>query len=156
LLFGQLSIQEAYRRFVYDDATGEEIVPGYTVQGNPTIGHGRNLIAQGISQDEALVLLRRDIDRAWNDVATHIPWAESALSVVRFSVLVNMAFNMGIQGLLGFHEMLTALEQGNYDQAADAMVNSLWYRQTGSRAQTLVLQMRTNQWPPDPGMTSSA
>ena len=45
----QLQSQESYRRFVYDDATGREIVPGYTVQGNPTICYGRNLIAQGIS-----------------------------------------------------------------------------------------------------------
>ena len=36
LLF-QLQLEESYRRFVYDDATGQEIVHGYTVQGNPTI-----------------------------------------------------------------------------------------------------------------------
>jgi hypothetical protein len=36
-LLSQLQSQESYRRFVYDDATGHEIVPGYTVQGNPTI-----------------------------------------------------------------------------------------------------------------------
>ena len=49
------------------------------------------------------------------------------LSVVRFFVLVNMAFNMGIDGLLEFHEMLSALQQGNYEAAAQAMENSLWY-----------------------------
>lgn len=146
-LQSQLQVEEAFRRFVYDDATGQEIVPGYTVQGNPTIGYGRNLIAQGVSEEEALVLLERDIARAWREVREHIPWAESQLSVIRFAVLVNMAFNLGIEGLLGFQEMLTALQQGDYDGAADAMVQSLWYKQTGTRAQTLVEQMRSNQWP---------
>jgi len=146
-LLSQLKSQESYRRFVYDDATGQEIVPGYTVQGNPTIGYGRNMITQGISEEEALVLLQRDIARAWREVREQLPWAESQLSVIRFAVLVNMVFNLGIQGLLGFQEMLTALQQGDYNGAADAMIQSLWYKQTGTRAHTLVEQMRSNQWP---------
>ncbi|MBU2758081.1 glycoside hydrolase family protein, partial [Acidithiobacillus sp. BN09-2] len=138
--------QESYRRFVYDDATGQEIVPGYTVQGNPTIGYGRDLMTEGILKEEAMVLLRHDIDRAWREVTSHLPWAESQLSVIRFAVLVNMAFNMGLQGLLGFTQMLSALQAGNYEQAAKAMLDSLWYQQTGSRAQALAEQMRTNRW----------
>lgn len=47
MLEDQLERQESYRRFVYDDATGQEIVPGYTVQGNPTIGYGRDLMTEG-------------------------------------------------------------------------------------------------------------
>jgi len=154
-LISQLKLQEFYRRFVYDDATGEEIVPGYTVRGNPTIGYGRNLIAQGISEEEALVLLERDISRAWREVRERLPWAESQLSVIRFSVLVNMAFNLGIHGLLEFQDMLTSLHRGDYTGAADAMVQSLWYRQTGTRAQALVEQMRSNQWPVMPFSSST-
>lgn len=146
MLEDQLERQESYRRFVYDDATGQEIVPGYTVQGNPTIGYGRDLMTEGISKEEAMVLLRHDIDRAWREVTSHLPWAESQLSVIRFGVLVNMAFNMGLQGLLGFTQMLSALQAGNYEQAAKAMLDSLWYQQTGSRAQALAEQMRTNRW----------
>ncbi|MBU2787247.1 glycoside hydrolase family protein [Acidithiobacillus sp. VAN18-1] len=146
MLEDQLERQESYRRFVYDDATGQEIVPGYTVQGNPTIGYGRDLMTEGILKEEAMVLLRHDIDRAWREVTSHLPWAESQLSVIRFAVLVNMAFNMGLQGLLGFTQMLSALQAGNYEQAAKAMLDSLWYQQTGSRAQALAEQMRTNRW----------
>jgi hypothetical protein len=36
MLEDQLERQESYRGFVYDDATDQEIVSGYTVQGNPT------------------------------------------------------------------------------------------------------------------------
>ncbi|MBU2839984.1 glycoside hydrolase family protein, partial [Acidithiobacillus thiooxidans] len=146
MLEDQLERQESYRRFVYDDATGQEIVPGYTVQGNPTIGYGRDLMTEGISKEEAMVLLRHDIDRAWREVTSHLPWAESQLSVIRFAVLVNMAFNMGLQGLLGFTQMLSALQAGNYEQAAKAMLDSLWYQQTEGRAQALAEQMRTNRW----------
>ncbi|MBU2839166.1 glycoside hydrolase family protein [Acidithiobacillus thiooxidans] len=146
MLEDQLERQESYRRFVYDDATGQEIVPGYTVQGNPTIGYGRDLMTEGILKEEAMVLLRHDIDRAWREVTSHLPWAESQLSVIRFAVLVNMAFNMGLQGLLGFTQMLSALQAGNYEQAAKAMLDSLWYQQTEGRAQALAEQMRTNRW----------
>ena len=140
MLEDQLERQESYRRFVYDDATGQEIVPGYTVQGNPTIGYGRDLMTEGISKEEAMVLLRHDIDRAWREVTSHLPWAESQLSVIRFAVLVNMAFNVGLQGLLGFTQMLSALQAGNYEQAAKAMLDSLWYQQTEGRAQALAEQ----------------
>ncbi|MBU2755567.1 hypothetical protein HFU87_13045, partial [Acidithiobacillus sp. CV18-3] len=47
---------------------------------------------------------------------------------------------------LGFTQMLSALQAGNYEQAAKAMLDSLWYQQTGSRAQALAEQMRTNRW----------
>ncbi|MBU2800479.1 hypothetical protein HFV00_13520 [Acidithiobacillus sp. VAN18-4] len=42
--------------------------------------------------------------------------------------------------------MLSALQAGNYEQAAKAMLDSLWYQQTEGRAQALAEQMRTNRW----------
>ena len=47
----------------FSNCSGQEIVPGYTVQGNPTIGYGRDMITEGISKDQATVLLRHDMDR---------------------------------------------------------------------------------------------
>jgi len=76
-----------------------------------------------------------DDDIQWH--ATHLPLAWplfNSLSDARKCVLMDMSYNLGLQGLLEFKEMLAALEAGNYDEAADQMLNSLWAKQVGDRA----------------------
>lgn len=62
---------------------------------------------------------------------------------VRGFVLLNMAFNLGLAGLLKFKKMLAAVEAGNYPLAAAEMRNSLWAKQVKGRAVELEDQMRT-------------
>ena len=57
-------------------------------------------------------------------------------------VLANMAFNLGIHGLLKFVRTLNAIERGNYDEAASHMLASKWAGQVGQRAQRLAAMMR--------------
>jgi lysozyme len=61
-------------------------------------------------------------------------------AVVR--VLVNMAFNIGRSRLSKFKKMLHAIEEGDYNKAADEMVDSKWYSQVGRRSKELVNIMR--------------
>jgi lysozyme len=86
--------------------------------------------------------LERKIVEMDTTLASRIPWYRDA-SVVTKGVLVNMAFNMGVKGLLGFHNTLRFISQKDYAQAARNMTLSLWYRQVGSRAKELVERMRT-------------
>ena|SRR5574343_371082 len=65
------------------------------------------------------------------------------LEDARKAVLVNMVFNMGKAGVLKFQKTLAALQQGDYELAADRMMQSKWYGQVKSRAVELVKQMRT-------------
>ena len=74
-----------------------------------------------------------------------MPWAR-ALSPERQAVLVNMAFNLGIAGLLAFKRMLAACERGEYAAAAREMLDSVWAKQVGARAVRLAEQMRTGEW----------
>lgn len=71
-----------------------------------------------------------------------LPWVKDANFVVK-TTLVNMAFNMGLVGLLKFANTLRYIKEKNYKQAARNMELSLWYTQTGSRAKELVQRMRT-------------
>jgi len=57
-------------------------------------------------------------------------------------VLVNMAFNLGRSRLGKFKNMITAVNEGNYEKAADEMVDSKWYRQVKTRGVELVEIMR--------------
>jgi len=49
---------------VYDDATGRPLKQGDTLKGHPTIGYGRNLAGNGISEAEAHALLMSDLEDA--------------------------------------------------------------------------------------------
>ncbi len=109
--------------------------------GKLTIGVGRNLEDKGISMAEALFLLRNDVEEVRTQLERY-PWY-TQLDPVRQKVLIDMAFNLGIGGLMQFRKMLAALEAGDYGKTADEMLDSKWARQVGKRAQRLAEMMRT-------------
>lgn len=84
-----------------------------------------------------------EVDAALSKALT---WYGEATFVTK-TILINMAFNMGLKGLLGFNNTLRHISQKNYEQAAHNMTLSLWYKQVGSRAKELVERMRTQQIP---------
>ena len=112
--------------------------------GKLTIGYGRNIEDNGIYPSEAELMLDNDIKRSIDNCAKHvIGWLK--LNEARQAVLANMAFNMGICGLLKFHKMLGAVAAGNFNLAADEMLDSTWALQVGARARTLAVTMQTGQ-----------
>jgi len=111
-----------------------------------TIGYGRNLSDKGISREEAAILLDNDIREAESAVAKAFPWTME-VDRPRFEVLVNMAFNLGIGGLLKFEHMLSAMEAGSWESAAVEMLNSKWAKQVAHRADELAVIMRTGRDP---------
>jgi lysozyme len=101
-----------------------------------TIGYGRMIDQKrggGISQAEADFLLKNDIQRVYSEVMTALPWALK-LTEGRQRALVNMAFQMGIGGLLGFKNTLALIKAGKYTDAADNALKSKWASQTPIRA----------------------
>ncbi|HTE65831.1 MAG TPA: glycoside hydrolase family protein [Candidatus Binatia bacterium] len=113
--------------------------------GKTTVGVGRNLDDVGISRVEAELMLDTDIARTQLDVLSALPWVNQ-LDPVRRGVLHNMAFNMGIGGLLQFKRALTSMQIADWDGAARHMLDSKWATQVGKRATRLALQMRTGVW----------
>lgn len=73
-----------------------------------------------------------------------LPWVPG-LDPVRRRVLQNMCFNLGINGLLGFHNTLHFVQIGEYGEAADGMAASLWAKQVKGRARRLAQEMRTGE-----------
>ena len=126
---GRLAIQnmlyrdEGYRQFAYRDTTG-----------HLTIGIGRNISegGEGLSLDEAHYLLTNDINRVEAELKVKLPFFKK-LNEPRQLALINMAFNMGVGGLLEFNRMLACLETGDYAGAAADMKLSVWADQVGAR-----------------------
>jgi len=113
-----------------------------------TIGVGRLIDARrggGLSDSEIDLLLANDIAEKTAQVLEALPWA-SRLNEPRLAVLINMAFQMGIGGLLKFHRMLGSVEDGQYAVAAMEMLDSLWAQQTPERAKRLAKQMESGEW----------
>lgn len=133
LLKAQLRRHEGIRYKPYKDTVGKL-----------TIGVGRNLDDKGISEQEAEYLLGNDIEDACVE-ATTIP-GFSSLTPIRQCVLVNMTFNMGIYRVKKFKRMIAAIALGDWNEAAEEMLNSRWADQVGRRATELAAQMRTGKW----------
>ncbi len=118
------------------DHEGLKLTPYRCPAGKLTIGCGRNLDDNGISEQEAMYLFYNDLARTHDDLRSNLP-VYSQLSSPRQMALIDMCFNLGLPGFLSFKKMLAALERGDYQQAAAEMLDSGWARQVGQRAMDL-------------------
>ncbi len=112
-----------------------------------TIGVGRLIDKRKggkLSDDEINYLLNNDIARFSKLLDINIPWWRT-LDDVRQRVLLNMAFNLGINGLLGFNNTLAYVKSGDYTKAASNMLLSKWATQVKGRATRLSEMMRTGR-----------
>jgi lysozyme len=113
-----------------------------------TIGIGRLIDKRkggGISAQEAAYLLNNDIDTRIVELERRIPWFKS-LDEARKGVLLNMAFQLGVDGILAFKNTLKEVQDGNYSKASEMMLLSKWATQTPERAKRLAKQMETGEW----------
>jgi len=125
---------------------GLRLKPYLDTVGVMTIGVGRNLSSNGISNDEALYMLRRDLAGFEAALENQFQFYKQ-LSKLRQWVLISMAFNLGMKGLLGFKNMLSFMSLGNYHGASVEMLNSKWAKQVGQRAHDLAHLMREDDIP---------
>ena len=132
-LMRQLIRYEGKRNLMYLDS--EQV---------PTIGIGHSL-RNSISDAAVAQIFTDDVNGVERDVERELPWV-AALSLPRQAVIYDMAFNLGITGLLGFHATLAAIQSEQWEQASAAMLASQWARQVGRRAEELALQMVTGEW----------
>lgn len=139
----QLRGDEGVKATVYKDHLGYD-----------TIGVGRLVDSRkagsGLRSHEIDFLLQNDINDRIDQLMRRLPWFQD-LDDARKGVLLNMSFQMGVDGLLGFKNTLAMVERGDYAAAAKGMLNSLWAKQTPARAKRMAEQMRSGEWQYTPG-----
>ena len=154
-LIAQLKRHEGYSKMPYRCTAGKL-----------TIGYGKNVddapltkeelalinakslaevLENGISEPDAEKLLIREVQKIYADLGKRLPWFAD-LDETRQAVLVNMAFNLGMAGLMSFKNTLAMIKAGDYKQAAENMLKSKWAEQTGRRARELAEQMESGKW----------
>lgn len=120
---------------------GRRSHPYRCTAGKLTIGIGHNLDDAGLSDAAIDFIYSQDEAACAADLDRALPWWRT-LSEARQRALINMRFNLGLPRLLGFKQMLAALQQGDYQTAAAQALDSQWAKQVGDRAVRIALLIR--------------
>jgi len=128
----------------------------YTVNGKKvkedfyTVGHGHKLPKgaeiREYSNEEIENFFKEDMKAADKSVKKLIKVASTDREA--YEILVEMAFQMGGEGLAGFKKTIAAINKGDYEEASKHMLynynangtikgKTLWHQQTGKRAKRL-------------------
>ena len=84
------------------------------------------------------------LDRLKSNLEAMFPWFHT-LNDVRQNIIANMAYQLGIDGLLKFKRFLMACQEHDFDTAADEILDSKAARQAPERFQRHAVSMRTGQ-----------
>lgn len=144
-----IALNEAVQRLVFHE--GFVLKPYKDSKGYLTIGVGRCIDKnpftpeelkavgdwkKGITKNAAYMLLRNDIKRTIKDLEKNIPfWKE--LDDERQYALLDMAFQMGVRGVLGFKKMLASMALGNWVDAWHHCMDSKYAREFKTRAERI-------------------
>lgn len=113
-----------------------------------TIGVGILIDARkggGITAEESALLLSNRLKAKDSELRVALPWFEQ-LDRVRQAALLNMAYQLGVAGVLKFPNMLAALKEQRWHDAESHALDSAWAKQTPARAGRVAKQLRTGEW----------
>lgn len=129
--------EEGFKNFPYLDTRGKL-----------TIGVGRNLSDNGLSNKEVDDLLNNDLGKLCNFLCEFS--FSKFISDVRGMAVINMAFNLGVTRFRGFKKMIMALENQDYKLAAAEIRDSKYWRDndTHNRAERIAKMIETDKMDP--------
>ena len=126
LLISQLKIDEGWNDTLYKDEFG-----------NLTFCYGWDITSNPPSQALGVIILSFQADEKYNELLTALPWVQSQPDSIQ-RALTNMAFNLGVAGLLKFTTFLAMVKANNYSGAAADLEATAWFKQVGDRATRIV------------------
>lgn len=133
---------------VWGTKPARELLPAGTdwAKGEPwTVGIG---YTKGVNVDSRMDRLRAErltegeVASLDAQLLAALPWYKDT-SFVTKTVLINMAYNLGLRGLLQFKNSLAFIKAGDWKKAARNLEQSLWYKQVGNRAKRLITRIET-------------
>ena len=124
-LLESIKKHEGFVEHVYDDSLGI-----------PTIGYGFAIKDLILDEDIAEDILMRKLERLKRNANSRFQWLEDMPQEVQ-AVVLNMCYQLGVTGVSKFRTAISALQEGDWSEAADEMLDSLWARQTPNRAKEL-------------------
>ena len=122
---------EGFRDKVYKDTLGID-----------TIGYGFAIKDLVLEEDICDMILERKLDNLIDAADKKFPFLRG-LPQDKSEVVYEMCYQLGINGVSKFKNMLKHLEAKNFEKASVEMLDSLWAKQTPNRAIKLSNQMKT-------------
>ena len=124
-IINSIKAHEGYEPMVYQ-----------CTEGHDTIGVGFKVDDLFLSEKVCDLILEEKLNDLIPRIERKLNWFRYAQDEVKL-VIVNMSYQMGLNGVLQFKRALAAMEIKNWEMAADEMLDSLWARQTSRRANEL-------------------
>ena len=140
LLREHLEIDEGVKYEVYNDHLGFATfgVGHLVLESDPEYG---SEIGTAVSESRVIEAFEQDCENVLRDC--NILYEDFGdLPEEAQQVIANMMFNMGRPRLTKFRGMKRGVDSRNWNDAADEMVDSTWYKQVTNRADRLVNRMR--------------
>lgn len=135
MLIDSIKRNEGFSPYVYKDTLGYDTV-GYGFKCSDlspdelAYNGGRY---EPMSREVADKILQIKLTKLKKRVYSALSWLRVAPVNIQDAVC-EMAYQMGVAGMLGFHNTLKLMSEGRYAEAADNMLKSKWAKQTPNRA----------------------
>lgn len=137
----QIEFEEGRRLHVYHCTAGHRTIGiGHNLDVKPN--HHGSPIPDTITNDECDAIFTEDI----NEVITRLKrvWPQfTLLDDARRDAVANMAFQLGIGGVMKFKNMIACLTKQDWRGAYNAGLDSQWAKQTSARAKRVLTQILT-------------
>ena len=136
----QLKIDEGCVYELYNDHLGYATfgIGHLVTESDPE--HGSD-IGTEVSESRVVEAFEQDVQTVLSDCAILYPDFDELPEEAQ-QVIANMMFNIGRPRLSAFKGMKAGVDARDWNEAADQMVDSRWYRQVGARAERLVERIR--------------
>ncbi len=136
----QLKIDEGCVYEIYNDHLGYATfgIGHLVIESDPENGQE---IGTPVSESRVIEAFEQDVQTVLSDCAILYPDFDELPEEVQ-QIVANMMFNLGRPRLTAFRGMKAGVDARDWNEAADQMVDSRWYRQVGARAERLVERMR--------------
>jgi lysozyme len=128
-----LKQEEGFKKFPYKDTMG-----------NLTIGYGLALYKHGIPEPLAAIITSYILANEIEPQLKTLTWYQN-LDSIRQSIILDMAYQLGVGGLLAFNSMIACLANKDYNGAADDLLKSLLAKQVPIRTQKHAQIIRTGR-----------
>lgn len=102
-----------------------------------TFGYGFTYI----EEDESEVVAQMKLKKIIKEFESKEPFLNK-LPLAKQEILIEMSYQMGVNGVLKFKKMWVALKSGDYTEASKQMLDSRWAIQTPNRAKKLAEMMK--------------
>ena len=125
----------------YKDSLGYETIGvGHLLdkrKGGKTLREVLGIDKDTITPSESDYILVKDINATSKELYKKLPWLEQQPKNIQTDLL-NMAFNLGVTGLMKFNNTLKRIKNFDYKIAVSNLRKSLWRKQVGIRADNII------------------